>query len=194
MSGKKPQKPKHTDKQAMFIKEYIVDLNGTQAAIRAGYSENTARQEASRLLSNVNVRASINEEMEKRKERVECSQDEVIHNILAVLKADIKDFLGDDGNIDLSKINDYNSPVIKEITTDTTKTDKGDLHTEKKRVFLKLHDKLKAADMLGKHLKMFTDKIEVSGKDGGPIETITTEMTEEKAAEIYRNMVNAPKD
>ncbi len=67
-----------TDKQQAFCEEYIVDLNGTQAAIRAGYSEDTARQQSSRLLTNVNVGQYIVELKAKRIERLNIDADYVL--------------------------------------------------------------------------------------------------------------------
>lgn len=70
-----------TPKQAMFVKEYLVDLNGKQAAIRAGYSPKTAEMQASRLISNVKVKAAIQEAMDQRAKRVEITSDYVLDTI-----------------------------------------------------------------------------------------------------------------
>jgi phage terminase small subunit len=66
------------EKQACFVREYAVDFNGTQAAIRAGYSERTAQEQASRLLSNVMVQAALRELMADRVKRLEIDADEVV--------------------------------------------------------------------------------------------------------------------
>ena len=66
------------DKQEQFCKEYIIDLNATQAAIRAGYSEKTAEAQASRLLTNVKVSNRIQELKQKRSERTEIKADDVL--------------------------------------------------------------------------------------------------------------------
>ena len=71
-------------KQKRFCDEYLIDLNATQAAIRAGYSKKTAREQASRLLSNVNVQAYIQEQMKARSERTQISQDKVLQDIETV--------------------------------------------------------------------------------------------------------------
>ena len=72
------------EKQKMFCKEYLVDFNGTQAAIRAGYSKKTANEQASRLLTKVNVQAYLKKLIEKRNERTKITQDEVIADIIEV--------------------------------------------------------------------------------------------------------------
>ena len=72
------------EKQKMFCKEYLVDFNGTQAAIRAGYSKKTANEQASRLLAKVNVQTYLKKLIEKRNERTKITQDEVIADIIKV--------------------------------------------------------------------------------------------------------------
>lgn len=70
--------PKLTPKQERFVQEYLVDLNATQAAIRAGYSAKTAREQASRLLSNVNVMEAVADGKAARTQRLEITQDQVL--------------------------------------------------------------------------------------------------------------------
>ena len=72
------------EKQKMFCKEYLVDFNGTQAAIRAGYSKKTANEQASRMLAKVNVQTYLKHLIEKRNERTKITQDEVIADIIKV--------------------------------------------------------------------------------------------------------------
>ena len=71
-----------TTKQQRFIDEYLIDFNATQAAIRAGYSEDTAKQQGSRLLSNVDVRAAIDTAIRERSSRALLSQDAVLCGLL----------------------------------------------------------------------------------------------------------------
>lgn len=78
---------KLTPKQAMFVQEYLVDLNGTQAAIRAGYSAHTAEAQASRLLSNVKVANAVQRAMAERSQRVEIDQDYVLKTIREVVES-----------------------------------------------------------------------------------------------------------
>lgn len=70
-----------TPQQARFVEEYLIDLNGTAAAIRAGYSAKTAPAQASRLLSHVKVREAVEEGMKARQERTALTQDEVIEDL-----------------------------------------------------------------------------------------------------------------
>ena len=72
------------ERQKIFCNEYLVDFNGTQAAIRAGYSKKTANEQASRLLAKVNVQTYLKQLIEKRNERTKITQDEVIADIIKV--------------------------------------------------------------------------------------------------------------
>lgn len=76
--------PKLTDKQAAFVREYLVDLNATQAAIRAGYSERTANAQAGRLLANVGIREAIETAQAKRARRVEIKAEDVLRGVIEV--------------------------------------------------------------------------------------------------------------
>ncbi len=71
-----------TPKQARFVEEYLVDLNATQAAVRAGYSPKTAKQQAQRLLTKVDIHRAIQEGQEARSERTGVTQDQVITGLL----------------------------------------------------------------------------------------------------------------
>ena len=72
------------EKQKQFCEEYIIDLNGTQAAIRAGYSAKTANEQAAQLLAKLSIQEYIQKIKNKRSERVKYSQDELMRDILEV--------------------------------------------------------------------------------------------------------------
>ncbi|MBB6672615.1 terminase small subunit [Cohnella nanjingensis] len=75
-----------TAKQQRFVEEYLIDLNATQAAIRAGYSENTAQEQGSRLLSNVMVKEAIENRQEKIQEKTQVTQEWVIQQYMDIIK------------------------------------------------------------------------------------------------------------
>lgn len=77
---------KLTPKQELFCKEYIIDFNGTQAAIRAGYSENTANEQASQLLAKLSIQNYLKKIMKKRADKLEINQEYVLQNIIEVQK------------------------------------------------------------------------------------------------------------
>lgn len=88
---------KLTPKQACFCNQYLIDLNGKQAAIRAGYSAKTAENQASRLLSNAKVQQMVTRLQEKTRKRVEITKQEIIEELGAIAFADIRDYLWFDG-------------------------------------------------------------------------------------------------
>lgn len=169
------------DKQRRFVEEYCIDQNATQAYIRAGYnvkSEDVAAVNGVRLLSNAKIRAEVDERLKQLTERSGVTAEKVISEIAKVAFSDITDYLEVDeyeyvsgyekdekGNIDINK------PIIKKYKgVDIFKTKDigknkigavGEIRQTKEGISLKLHDKMKALEMLGRNLKLFTDKMEV---------------------------------
>ena len=88
-----------TDKQLLFATEYIKTANATQAALKAGYSENSARQQGSRLLSNANVSQYIQSHMEKKNKSTIATADEVLEYLTKVMNGEEKDAFGLDASI-----------------------------------------------------------------------------------------------
>lgn len=115
-----------TPKQQRFVEEYLIDLNATQAAIRAGYSEKTAKSVGHENLTKPDIAKAIAEAQEKLSNKAQVTVEMVVQGLLNEAK-------------DLS-----------------------DGSTQSARVAAWAH--------LGKYLKMFTDKVEHTGKDGGPID------------------------
>lgn len=74
------------DKQKQFCNEYLIDFNGTQAAIRAGYSKKTANEQAAQLLAKLSIQTYLKELIENRNERVKITQDEVLNKIIEVVE------------------------------------------------------------------------------------------------------------
>ncbi|OAM23709.1 hypothetical protein A7P92_06435 [Eikenella corrodens] len=131
-----------TPKQERFVEEYLVDLNATQAAIRAGYSEQTARQIGAQNLSKLVIQQAIEAARNKRSERVELTQDEVVR--------------------DLRELRDIcmgRKPV--RITEVVKNAQLGEVTAREVEVYaLEPTGAGKALDLLGKHLGMFVDKVE----------------------------------
>ena len=140
-----------TPKQARFCEEYMIDLNGTQAAIRAGYSPKTAQEQSSRLLSNVMVKGKIDELQKDRSKRTEIEADRVIKELALIGFANMLDYISiEDGvaRIDLSRLSPDQAAAIHEIKTE---------HMESgQRTKIKLADKLRALTKLGEHLGIFS--------------------------------------
>lgn len=126
-----------TTRQGVFVKEYLCDLNATQAAIRAGYSAKTAMEQGYQLLHKPSVKAAIDELTQARAERVLITADDVLSSIKRIR--------------DKAEADEKNG------------------------------DALKANELLGKHLKLFTDKVEHSGEFS--VRSLSEEQINAKIAE-----------
>lgn len=149
-----------TEKQELFVREYLVDLNATQAAIRAGYSEKTAHSQGQRLLKNVEVQKAIDAAKEKRAERVEVTADEVLRELKRIGMSDIADIFNEDGH--LRAFREIPLEARRSISAIKVKSERapGDEDTVVWTTEIKLWDKPSALGMLGKHLKLFVEKHE----------------------------------
>ncbi len=148
---------KLSQKQKRFIEEYLIDLNATQAAIRAGYSPDTANEQGSQNLAKLSVRNEIDKAIAERSKRTGVNADRVVRELakIAFSKAtDIIDFR--DGTL-LPDINDDDLAVIQSVKVKTSTSDTGE-STERE---IKLADKLKALELLGRHLGIYTDKSKI---------------------------------
>lgn len=154
---------KQSPREKCFVHEYLIDLNATKAAERAGFSKKTARQLGARLLSKVHIQKAIADAMKRREARTEITQDQVLRELALIGFSDLKNYLEinpDTGAIRAKGFEDMPkdaSRALESITEDRTiKEDaKGDQVTVYDKVKFKLHDKLGALELLGKHLNMF---------------------------------------
>jgi len=148
---------KLTPKRARFVGEYLVDLNATQAAIRAGYSARTAYSQGQRLLKDVDVAAALDRARTARAERTEITQDMVLRELARIGFGDQRAVMtwGPDGVKlrDSDELTDDESALVAEVAETRTK-DGGSLR-------LKTNSKLGALELLGRHLGMFTDRLKV---------------------------------
>lgn len=148
------------DKQRAFAKEYLIDLNATQAAIRAGYSERTAGQIGYELLKKPEIQAEIEEGRKKAEERTEVTLDRVLKEYAAIAFSGMSRFvrIGADGTprIDLSECTPADLNLLAEIQTDTINT--GAEAPPIERVKIKMLDRLNALEKLGRHLGAFKER------------------------------------
>lgn len=159
-------KAKLDPKRALFVQEYLKDLNATKAAIRAGYSKKTARTQGSALLTKIDIQAAIEKAKASRSERTEITQDRVIRELARIAFLDPADLLEDDGSIKLIK----NMPEdarrviagmeVSEIFDNAAGDQKQAIGLLKK---IKVCDKIRALELTGKHLGMFEDKLNIPG-------------------------------
>lgn len=157
------------DKQRRFVEEYLIDLNATQAAIRAGYSAKTAKEQGYRLLTNVHVAAAITKAQEKRSTRTGITQDRVLAELAKIGFADIRKAVRW-GRSPIDKTSENADPnglgifpvelVPSEEMDDDTAAAVAEVSLTQTGVKIKMYDKRAALVDIGKHLGMF------GGKDG----------------------------
>ena len=143
-----------TPKQGRFVAEYLIDLNATQAAIRAGYSVKTAGQIGEQNLKKLEIAAAVKAAMEKRADRNGVTQDEVISGL-----RELRDMAMGKKPMRVTEILRVSGKPPKTIELDV-------------KVFEAAAAK-GALELLGKHIGMFKEKVELTGASGGPIETFS---------------------
>lgn len=152
-------------KQEQFCQEYLVDLNGTQAAIRAGYSDKTANEQSSQLLAKLHIQARVAELQAARGQRLEVTQDQVLREFAKLAFANMQDFITvqPDGTayVDLSKLTREQAAALQEVVVDEYTDGRGKTAREVKRIRIKLADKKSALDSVAKHLGMFVERLQV---------------------------------
>lgn len=162
-----------TPKQQRFVDEYLIDLNATQAAIRAGYSAATAGRIGSENLSKPVISEAIQEAIRERSQRTEITADAVLKELGKIGFANMADYMraGPDGDpyLDFSGLTRDQSAALVEVTVEDFVDGRGDDARDVKRVKFKLADKRAALVDIGRHLGMFKDNIQLTGKNGSPL-------------------------
>lgn len=146
-----------SEQRQRFVDEYLIDLNGTQAAIRAGYSVKTAQEQASRLLSNVMVQEAISKKMAERSKRTGVNQDRVVLELAKIAFVRMTDVVDSNGRI-RSDASDDDLSCIESIKYKESDNEFGG-SVERE---VKIASKMKALELLGKHLGMWNDKLDVN--------------------------------
>jgi phage terminase small subunit len=146
-----------TPKIKRFCEEYIIDLNKTQAAIRAGYSEKTAKTQASRLLTKANVQDYVATLKQKLSDKNEGLAQRVIDELSKLGFANIQDYIDKDNEVkDLTTITRDKAAAVESIKKTITEFSGGGSPAGKKTTIqFKLYDKISALEKLGRHLGIF---------------------------------------
>ncbi len=152
------------EKKARFAKEYIIDLNATRSAIRAGYSEKTAYSQGQRLLKDVDVQALIQKYMNDRTKRTELTADMVVKELGKIAFSDVRNIYTDEGRmLEPFELSDDAAATISSFKVTKLSVGGAENDMEKVTEEYKRHDKTKALELLGRHFGIFTDKVEHSG-------------------------------
>lgn len=148
---------KLTEKQQRFVDEYLTDLNATQAAIRAGYSVKTANEQGSQNLAKLSIQQAIAEQMAERSKRTGINQDRVVLELAKIALVKMTDIVDSQGRIK-SDASPDDLACIESVKYKESESDTGS-SVERE---VKIASKLKALELLGKHLGMWNDKLDVN--------------------------------
>lgn len=167
-----------TAKQAQFVKEYLIDLNATQAAIRAGYSKKTARQIGEENLTKPDIAAAVKKAVESRANRTEITADRVLKELGRLAFFDMRKLYADDGTLKPPREWDDDTAAalagLDVVETQNAEVDgEGNItYTPQFVKKAKVWDKGGALTLAMKHLGMLTEKVELSGKVTGNIQYV----------------------
>ncbi|CUJ53467.1 Terminase small subunit [Achromobacter xylosoxidans] len=189
-----------TDKQRRFVDEYLVDLNATQAAIRAGYSEKTAYSIGNENLSKPEIADAIQEAQAERSRRTDITQDMVLRELAKIGFSDIRKVVrwgrtelrmaGADEDA-ATEVHHGLALIGADEIDDDTAAAISEISEGREGLKVKFHDKRGALVDIGRHLGMFPSKVEHSGPGGGPIQSVSAvATTPDEAAKIYQQMMN----
>lgn len=183
-----------TEKQKLFIAEYLKSWNATQAALAAGYSERSAASIGSENLKKPKIAQAISKEVSARA----MGRDEVLIRLAEHARGDMADFIlipeeGEEGGaprLDLAKAQAAGRlHLLKKATFyETAVTDKDGGCTRRSRVQIELHDAQAALDKIARAHSVYTDRVEHVGEGGGPIKI--TEVVVERPARRARDMAD----
>ncbi|MEN6509301.1 MAG: terminase small subunit [Smithella sp.] len=164
-------KRKLTIRQKLFVREYLVDMNATKAYLRAGYrvSENVARRNGARMLTNADILANIHRYIGQRLSKLEITSETVLHEIAKMAFANMFDYITiqKDGTayVDLSRITRDQATAIQELSLEEGTEGAGDGAKPIKKIKFKLSGKKENLELLGRYLKLFSDTTPAVSKD-----------------------------
>ena len=151
-----------TPKQQRFVEEYLIDLNATQAAIRAGYSEKFAGTNADKLLKNTNVAQAIQAAKAEREERTKIDADYVLKRLVEIDQMDVLDIM--DENLNMKPLKEW-PKIWRQYINNVESIELSDGEGWLKKI--KWPDKVKNLELLGKHLGMFVEQKKVDVTTNG---------------------------
>ena len=156
-------------KRERFCQEYIIDLNATKAAERSKYSKRTANEQGARLLANVSVQNRIAELKEERAMRTQVTQDRIGEELKLLAFSDFRDYGEVVGELGIDRLKLKTFDQIGEGKTRAIQSITERISEKNVQLSFKLHGKLPAIELLGRHIGMFVERMALTGEDGGPI-------------------------
>ncbi|HHM6704659.1 TPA: terminase small subunit [Pseudomonas aeruginosa] len=178
-----------TAKQRRFVAEYLLDLNATQAAIRAGYSKNRASEIGYQLLQKPDITSAIQAAMKERAERTQIDADYVLRRMIEIDQMDLLDIMTD--AMELKPVSQW-PRVWRQYLSGFDLAEMFEGRGDEREMIgflkkIKWPDKVKNLELLGRHFGMFKERVEHSGSAGGPIAVAA--MTKEDYKQARKEML-----
>lgn len=151
---------KLTAKQQRFVEEYLVDLNATQAAIRAGYSPQSAYSIGQENMKKPVIKNAIDKAMAERSKRTGINQDRILIELAKIGFLNPVDVINMDDATIRGDANREDTAAIASVKVKTIPTEDGEIVERE----VKTYDKIKALELIGKHIGMFVDKLNVNAE------------------------------
>lgn len=160
-------------KQQRFVEEYLIDLNATQAAIRAGYKKSEYTDtNANKLLENTRIREAIEKAIAERSKRTGINQDRVIQELARIAFVNPKKLIDPEDASVRADATEDDLACIQSVKVKTMSGEKG--YSEEREV--KLNDKMKALELLGRHLGMFQNNMNITVEKSEKLDDIMTQL------------------
>lgn len=172
-----------TEKQMLFCREYIIDFNAKQAAIRAGYPEKSAAVEAHKLLKTAPIQNYLSSIKKEVSDRLNVTVDDIMKELMSIGFSNIRDFIDDDNKIkNLSSVKRKKTSSISHYKITRSEFGKGSHEGKKETVEIRFHDKLSALEKIAKRINFYPDGMSAEGDGSG--ETVHMD------ADEFLNFVN----
>lgn len=181
---KQPRPKRFTNKQELFVQEYLIDFNASRAARAAGYSEKTAGVMGHTLLKNPKIQQAIRKAMDERAERTKVTQDKVLTELAKIAFSDMRSFLKWDSYgvtlVSSTELSDADAGCVVEVSQKDSQFGRD--------IRFKLHDKKSALELLGRHLGMFSEStVKLVGDKASPVE-VTHEFSDASIKEAFQTL------
>lgn len=174
-----------TPKQRRFVEEYLKDLNASQAAIRAGYTTRRASEMGYQLLHRPEVANAIAELQAERAQRTQIDADYVLRRMIEIDQMDVLDIMSD--TMELRPVSEW-PKVWRQYLSGFDLAELFEGRGEDRTIAgvlkkIRWPDKVKNLELLGRHLGMFKDKVELTGSDGAPLMPTTIRLVAEHGSD-----------
>jgi phage terminase small subunit len=175
-ASKRRRNRRLSEKEKAFIAEYLVDLNGSQAALRAGYSPKSVAKMAYLILKRPRVIDAISEAQSRRLANIDMRAEDVLSELSAIARGNVLHYMriGPNGEptVDLSGVDPARMGALSDILSENLSESRGDRKRDVRRMRIRMHDKVAALDKLAKHFGLLRERVSIENPDGSAFEPV----------------------